>query len=102
MRPDGAKGAAPTSTLDVVVMVTNVEEAGTATIDWRQPEVGTELTAGATDPDDIEGDPTFEWSVPKVSRPTLTNDSHWQAPAAANTAAAPTRRRRLMKASTCG
>ena len=84
VRPDGAKGAAPTSTLDVVVMVTNVEEAGTATIDWRQPEVGTELTAGATDPDYIEGDPTFEWSVPKVSRPTLTNDSHWQAPAAAN------------------
>ena len=84
VRPDGAKGAAPTSMLDVVVTVTNVDEAGTATIDWRQPEVGTELTAGATDPDYIEGDPTFEWSVPKVSRPTLTNDSHWQAPAAAN------------------
>ena len=84
VRPDGAKGAAPTSTLDVVVTVTNVEEAGTATIGWRQPEVGTALTAGATDPDDIEGTPTFEWSVPKVSRPTLTNDSHWQAPGAAN------------------
>ena len=84
VRPDGAKGAAPTSTLDVVVTVTNVEEAGTATIDWRQPEVTTALTASATDPDDIEGTPTFEWSVPKVSRPTLTNDSHWQAPGAAN------------------
>ena len=84
VRPDGVKGAAPTSTLDVVVTVTNVEEAGTATIDWRQPEVGTDLTAGATDPDKIEGTPTFEWSVPKVSRPTLTNDSHWQAPGADN------------------
>ena len=84
VRPDGAKGAAPTSTLDVVVTVTNVEEAGKATIDWRQPEVGTALTAGATDPDKIDGGTTFEWSVPKVSRPTLTNDSHWQNPAAAN------------------
>ena len=84
VRPDGAKGAAPTSTLDVVVTVTNVEEAGKVTIDWRQPEVTTALTASATDPDDIEGTPTFEWSVPKVSRPTLTNDSHWQAPGAAN------------------
>ena len=85
VRPDGAKGAAPTSTLDVIVTVTNVEEAGTVTIDWRQPEVGTVLAAVARDPDDITGGtPTFEWSVPKVSRPTLTNDSHWQDPAAAN------------------
>ena len=81
VRPDGAKGAAPTSTLDVVVTVTNVEEAGKATIDWRQPEVGTALTASATDPDEIDGATAFEWSVPKVSRPTLTNDSHWQDPA---------------------
>ena len=35
--------------------MTNVEEPGTATIDWRQPEVNTELTAGATDPDKIDG-----------------------------------------------
>ena len=76
-----AKGAAPTSKLDVIVTVTNVDEAGTATINWRQPEVGTELTASATDPDGIEGATTVEWSVPKVSRPTLTNDSHWQDPA---------------------
>ena len=84
VRPDGAKGAAPTSTLDVVVTVTNVEEAGTATIDWRQPEVTTALAAVARDPDHIVGAATFEWSVPKVSRPTLTNDSHWQDPGAAN------------------
>ena len=88
VRPDGAKGAAPTSTLDVVVTVTNVDEAGTATIDWRQPEVGTVLTAVARDPDEIDGATTFEWSVPKVSRPTLTNDSHWQDPGAANNDAA--------------
>ena len=84
VRPAGAKGAAPTSELDVIVTVTNVDETGTATINWRQPEAGTELEANATDPDRIRGDPTFEWSVPKVSRPTLTNDSHWQAPGAAN------------------
>ena len=82
VRPAGAKGPAPTSELDVIVTVTNVDETGTATINWRQPEAGTELAANA--PDRIRGDPTFEWSVPKVSRPTLTNDSHWQDPAAAN------------------
>ena len=81
VRPEGAKGAAPTSKLDVIVTVTNVDEAGTATIDWRQPERTTPLTASATDPDMIDGDTTFEWSVPKVSRPTLTNDRHWQDPA---------------------
>ena len=84
VRPDGAKGAAPTSMLAVLVKVTNVDEDGTATIDWRQPEVGTVLTAVARDPDEIDGATTFEWSVPKVSRPTLTNDSHWQDPGAAN------------------
>ena len=55
MRPAGAKGAAPTSKLAVVVKVTNVDEDGTATIDWRQPEVGTVLTAVARDPDEIDG-----------------------------------------------
>ena len=84
VRPAGAKGAAPTSKLDVIVTVTNVDEAGTATINWRQPEVGTALTAVARDPDEIDGATRFEWSVPKVSRPTLTNDSHWQDPGAAN------------------
>ena len=102
VRPDGAKGAAPTSTLDVVVTVTNVEEAGKATIDWRQPEVGTALTASATDPDEIDGATTFEWSVPKVSRPTLTNDSHWQDPANTSNSSNTYTPWWLMRASTCG
>ena len=88
MRPAGAKGNAPTSKVDVIVTVTNLNEDGTATIGWRQPEVGTELTGSATDPDMVVGTPVFEWSVPKVSRPTLRNDSHWQAPAAASRNAA--------------
>ena len=82
VRPAGAKGSAPTSKVDVIVTVNNLNEDGKATIDWRQPEVGTELTGSASDPDKVDGQPVFEWSVPKVSRPTLTNDSHWQAPAA--------------------
>ena len=81
VRPEGAKGATPTSTVDVIVSVSNVDEDGTVDISWRQPEVTTELTAVASDPDVISGTTTYEWSIPKVSRPTLTNDSHWQDPA---------------------
>ena len=81
VRPAGTTGAAPTSTVDVIVTVTNLEERGTATISLRQPEVNTELTGSATDPDEIAGDIAYEWSVPKVSRPTLTNNAHWQDPA---------------------
>ena len=84
VRPEGAKGAAPSSTVNVIVKVSNVDEDGTVDINWRQPEVDTELTASASDPDDITGTTTYEWSVPKVSRPTLTNDSHWQDPAGSN------------------
>ena len=80
VRPEGAKGATPTSTVDVIVSVSNVDEDGTVDISWRQPEVTTELTAVASDPDVISGTTTYEWSIPKVSRPTLTNDSHWQDP----------------------
>ena len=81
VRPAGAKGATPSSTVDVIVSVSNVDEDGTVDISWRQPEVTTELTAIASDPDGITGGaPTYEWSIPKVSRPTLTNDSHWQDP----------------------
>ena len=84
VRPAGAKGATPTSTVDVIVSVSNVDEDGTVDISWRQPEVTTELTASASDPDVISGTTTYEWSIPKVSRPTLTNDSHWQDPAGSN------------------
>ena len=80
VRPAGAKGATPTSTVDVIVSVSNVDEDGTVDISWRQPEVTTALTAVASDPDVISGTTTYEWSIPKVSRPTLTNDSHWQNP----------------------
>ena len=81
VRPAGSTGAAPTSTVDVIVTVTNLDEPGTASISLRQPEVGTGLTGSVDDPDGIT-DTTiaYEWSVPKVSRPTLTNDSHWQDP----------------------
>ncbi len=80
VRPAGAKGATPTSTVDVIVSVSNVDEDGTVDISWRQPEVLTALTAVASDPDGISGTTTYEWSIPKVSRPRLTNDSHWQDP----------------------
>ena len=84
VRPEGAKGATPTSTVDVIVSVSNVDEDGTVDISWRQPEVFTQLTASASDPDKIDGTTAYEWSIPKVSRPTLRNDSHWQDPASSD------------------
>ena len=70
----------------VTVTVNNVEEDGTVTITLRQPEVDTELTASTTDPDeDTTTDTTaittgvmYQWSIPKVNRPVLDNDDHWQ------------------------
>ena len=62
----------------VTVTVNNVEEDGTVTITLRQPEVGTELTASTTDLDVIDGTVTYQWSIPKVNRPILDEDTHWQ------------------------
>ena len=102
VRPAGAKGATPTSTVDVIVSVSNVDEDGTVDISWRQPEVTTGLTAVASDPDGITGTTTYEWSIPKVSRPTLTNDSHWQDPDRQSNNSVTTRHWWAMKVITCG
>ena len=79
--PEGEERAPLKTTLAVVVNVTNEKEAGTAVIGLRQPEVGTALTASATDLDNINTNETvsYEWSIPKVSRPVLAEDNHWQA-----------------------
>ena len=70
----------------ITVTVTDVQEPGMATIEWRQPEATTEIEVEYDDPDNGR-DPetpttdtavTYQWFVPKVSRPVLDNDDHWQ------------------------
>ena len=82
VRPAGATGAAPTSTVDVIVTVTNLDERGTATISLRQPEVGTELTGSASDPDEITGDIALRVVRPQGQQAhAYERHAHWQDPA---------------------
>ena len=50
-----------TSRLDVIVTVTNVEEAGTLEFSSVQPQVGTPLTATLDDPDEVTSAITWSW-----------------------------------------
>ena len=89
MLAEGQDPPAKRSMLDVTVMVMNVEEPGTITLDRLQTRVGATgdgVTATLTDPDEDTGGGggttittavTWEWSIPKVSRPILTEDDHW-------------------------
>ena len=74
----------------VTVMVTDKDESGTVTMNRLQPEVGTQIMASLSDPDDI--DPTitssvgsgddevnlgWTWYVSKVTKPIANADNHW-------------------------
>ena len=84
-------GPARAAELDVHVQVTNVNEGGSATIKWLQPEVDTELPASLSDPDnpDPASPPeihSWQWYRAKVANPnpkpdiaTLGDaDSEWE------------------------
>ena len=82
MRAADAEGETKSSTQDITVSVKNVEEPGSISLDRVQPQSGVGLTATLSDDDGPSGDApnidvTWEWSVPKVSRPVLENNSHW-------------------------
>ncbi len=49
-------------TITVTVNVTNVDEDGTVTLSWGQPQIGTELEASLTDPDGGITGLTWEWA----------------------------------------
>ena len=88
VRPVGAEGATPVSEIDVIVTVTNVDEPATLTMDRVQPQIAQPLNAILTDPDGAPSGTVWLWSVSKVNRPQLANDTHWQPAAAiANNAA---------------
>ena len=85
VRPVGAEGATPVSEIDVTVTVTNVDEPATLTMDRVQPQVGVTLPATLTDPDGSPSGEVWSWSVSKVNRPQLGNDTHWQPAAGTDT-----------------
>ena len=90
------RGCNDATTQDITVTVTNVEEPGTIDLTHVQPQTGVELTASLTDPDGDDGGDeaierptsTWQWSVPKVSRPVMDNDDHWTPGAATSSNAA--------------
>ena len=85
-RAQGDMGPAKTSMIQVAVMVENSNESGAATLDLRQPEVGTTITASVTDPDGEVTSPDWVWAVSKVQEPDIGEANHWEA--GAGTAAA--------------
>ena len=84
MRASGYMGLALSTETGVTVMVTDKNEPGMATINWRQPEVGTAITASLYDPDGTTGDdpdsPTavmWQWYVSTVTNPVIDAPNHW-------------------------
>lgn len=92
---------------DLTVTVTDVNEDGTVTMNRIQPEVGTQITAMLTDPDDGNQDPVvplhvtgtvgtgadevtlgWTWYVSKVTNPVANVESHWIAATGAGAATA--------------
>ncbi len=46
----------------VTINVNNVDEPGTVSLSWRQPQVGTIIEAALTDPDGAVSGETWQWS----------------------------------------
>ena len=79
VKSDDYEGRALYSETKVTVVVENVDEDGSTTLNRLQPEVGTPITAVVSDPDgtpDVD-DITFQWYVSKVSSPEVDVDDHW-------------------------
>ena len=68
--PSGAKDS-----ITVTINVTDVDEPGTVSLSWKQPQVDTVLTATLTDPDgDISG-VTWQWAKSSSKTGTYTDIS---------------------------
>ena len=90
MMADGATGRALSTETDVTVTVTDVDEDGSASLNRLQPEVGTQIMASFTDPDDTAPDIDgtvgtdddevtlgWRWYVSKVTNPVADAENHW-------------------------
>ena len=84
-RWDGNDQSLPAKRTDrtFTVTVENVDDPGTLTLQWLQPEVGTAITATLADPDaDVPTDITVDadgwtWYRSKAADPVVGNLSHW-------------------------
>ena len=61
----------------LTVIVGNVDDPGELTLQWLQPEVGTEIDATLTDPDGTTSSLTWTWYISKAADPEVGDDSHW-------------------------
>ena len=84
MLAEGQDPPALPSMLPVTVIVTDMEEPGSISLNRVQPQAGEELEATLSDDDVGDGATPIQpaglqwvWSVPKVSRPVLENNAHW-------------------------
>ena len=80
MRASGQTGRSLSTESEIFVTVTNVNEPGTVTMNWIQPEVGTQITASVSDPDG-NTEIGWQWYVSKVSNPDIKTEGHWDAAA---------------------
>ncbi len=64
---------------DVIVIVTNANEEMAASMNRRQPEVGTRITVIWDDPDGLAVPPetSIRWYVSKVTDPLADEPGHW-------------------------
>ena len=67
-------GPARAAELDVHVQVTNVNEGGSVSVKWLQPEVGTALPATLSDPDKGTTIHSWQWYRAKVANPNSSPD----------------------------
>ena len=88
MRGPNAPLPAKRADIDLTVVVDNVNDPGELTLQWLQPEVGTEIDATLTDPDggitSTSGD--WRWYTSKVADPEVSTDFHWNEVAGAGAA----------------
>ena len=56
--PEGA-----TDTISVTITVNNVDEAGSVSMSWTQPQVGAAITTTLTDPDGSISGTTWQWAA---------------------------------------
>ena len=81
VRAPGSLEIAQDAPIMVTVIVKNIEEPPTLTLNRLQVRAGVTnaITAMLTDPDRAADAamPAYQWYVPKVSRPDLENEDHW-------------------------
>ena len=70
-------GPAEYSEVEVTVNIENVDEDGKISFSYKRPQEGVPWKATLSD-GDAEESLSWQWSVPKVLRPVLDNDQHWQ------------------------